>query len=306
MTEWTNIYNLPEPLARAITNDTYEHNPDPNHYAVHELINPARLTILRRRYADEVTEDVSDGLWRLMGSAVHEVINRAGTERGFQEERLRADFGDLYVTGQADLWEQIEDHAESGQARGKVTDWKITSVWSIMNTEKEEWEQQVNCYAYLYRVAGFPVTELSVHAVLRDWRPGELKQYGPSRYPVIPFAERVLPVWPQEKVHQFIKSQLKLLLSYTNTPDDKLPICSPKDRWTRDECWVIKKKGNKRAERNSKRHSEEEIKELFDTRYGQGYEIEYRPGKNVRCQDYCEVAHFCSFYQTYVKEEALG
>jgi len=297
MTQWTNNYNLPEPLARAIMDDQYEHNPDPNHYSVTELIAPIRLVMLRRRHADAVTEDVSDGLWRLLGTAVHEVISKAGVTEGFQEERLRADFGDLYVTGQADLW-------ESTPSGGKVTDWKITSVWSIMNTNKEEWVKQVNSYAYLYRVAGFPVDEQSVYAILRDWRPGELLNYGPSKYPAVPFAERKIDIWPQERTMKFIKGALERLEDHKDASDHNLPMCSPEDRWVRGEAWAVKKKGNKRAERGGVKHSEDDAVAMITDLPGgfDKFEVEYRPGKNVRCEQYCEVNQFCSFYHDCVKE----
>jgi len=49
---------------------------------------------------------------------------------------------------------------------------------------------------------------------------------------------------------------------------------------------------------------EEAIEWAADPKNGMGSKhiIEHRPGKRVRCEDWCEVAPFCSQYKEYVEQ----
>ena len=49
-------------------------------YSVTEIINPTRIVTLTRRFWDELEEDVVDRIYTVLGSAVHNVIERANNE----------------------------------------------------------------------------------------------------------------------------------------------------------------------------------------------------------------------------------
>jgi hypothetical protein len=82
---WTNKAHLPAPLVAAITNDTYDKVGD---ISITGLIQPPRIRQLTIRHADKITEDVSDGIWRLIGSIGHGILERAAPADHTAEQRV--------------------------------------------------------------------------------------------------------------------------------------------------------------------------------------------------------------------------
>lgn len=68
----TNKYGLPDTLFRAITHDTHKLAGD---ISVTTLIDSPKIRILKKMHTYE--EDVSDGLYALMGTALHHILERA-------------------------------------------------------------------------------------------------------------------------------------------------------------------------------------------------------------------------------------
>jgi hypothetical protein len=70
----TNKHNLPEPIYRALTEDNYSRgNSD---LSVTQLIDSPRIRILKHRHNDEITEDASEMLWSVLGTAVHTMFEQ--------------------------------------------------------------------------------------------------------------------------------------------------------------------------------------------------------------------------------------
>lgn len=295
--KWTNEYRLPPALAKAIQLDTYDYDDDPNHFAVHELIDPTRKTVLKRRHRDEIVMDVSQGLWLLFGSAVHEVISRVGDISGFQEKRLERYVGAARLSGKPDYWEDNRT----------LTDWKITSVWAAIKQDKKEWEAQLNCYAFLCSGHGFPVDEARIYAILRDWRNGE-RLKDPTSYPPIPFMNKPVNLWSVEKQEAYINRRLSELKLYKLRDERDLPICTEEERWTRGKKWAVMKEGRKSAVRLL--HSEDEahlyIHDNIPEKDKKKCDVVYRPGRDVRCEEYCDVNQFCSYYKKNVEPKLNG
>jgi hypothetical protein len=67
------------------------------------LILPPRIRQLEIRHSDEIVEDVSEGIWRLIGSVGHKILERADTTNHLAEERLTARVAGWTVSGKADL-----------------------------------------------------------------------------------------------------------------------------------------------------------------------------------------------------------
>jgi hypothetical protein len=295
---WTNEYNLPGPYAQWIMDDQYDHNPDPNHYSATELTQPVRMTILTRRHRDEIVKDVSKCIKMAMGTACHKGIERASSfeyEYGEIEKRHSTKFGDVTVSGQVD-WYSPTDRL--------VTDWKFTSVWAVMNQVKEEWNRQLNIYAHLLRANDRPVYQLQVGATCTDWRKGEKLQYG-DKYPPIMYMPKPIELWWPSTTNDFISAVLYKMSPLHDVADDELPVCSPSERWLRGESWAAKRNANKRASRVFKGSEGETGADAWDYIKAQdnpnSWNVEYRPGSNVRCEDYCDVCEFCSFYKENVK-----
>lgn len=278
----TNKYNLPEPIYKAVT----AHKHKQGTYSVTEILNPPRIVHLSRRHFDDMEEDVSDRIWALLGTSVHAILERGAGRNQFSEEYLSQDFpGGVTLTGTADLFD-----AETGM----LTDYKVTSVWSVIYGErKEDWEKQLNIYAWLYRLQGFPVKGIQVVAILRDWQKSKVFD---DNYPSTNVVTIPLDLWGLDEQRDYTETLIDTLESTKDLPDDALPECTARDRWAKPDTWAVIKKGNKRADRvlNAEVDAVCYAAEHYGDEYQRFCSIEFRPGKNVRCDDYCPVRKWCN------------
>ncbi len=278
---YTNKFNLPETICNAIM---YESKYEDSKYSVTNLIKPPQIYQLEKRYQNQIERDVSDGLWMLLGSSVHYILEKAKPENVLKEERLEVKIGGIRVVGKPDLY----------TANETVEDYKITSVWSFLLGEKPEWTAQLNIYAYLYEQYGFPVKKAKIHAILRDWSKTRLLQ--DENYPSCPFITAKIEVWDKDEQLSFINKRLYFHERSKISPDKELVECDPEEKWSKPTTWAVKKKGNKRATRvfDNKQDAEEMV---LDFKGNISLEIEERPGEDVRCERFCYVKPFCHQYK---------
>lgn len=280
MPQLTNKYNLPESLESALAADWYVQSGD---ISVTGLIQPPRLRQLMIRYNDQVQEDISDRIWMLLGSAVHDVLERADTTRSLQEERLSTQILGWTISGKADIWENET-----------LTDYKITSVWAGVNGPKPDWIAQCNIYKYLYEVeAGFPVKNLQIVCIYRDWSKGRAKQGGD--YPPCAAGILPVPVWDNKTIERYIIDRIQLHRQARVLSDIDLPDCTSEERWEKPTQYAVMKQGRKSAVRVLDTYEEAEA---MAEEKGKGHYVETRPGRSVRCQEYCAVQPFCNMART--------
>tara|TARA_Y100000114_G_scaffold21791_1_gene17563 strand:+ start:1664 stop:2383 length:720 start_codon:yes stop_codon:yes gene_type:complete len=234
-----------------------------------------------------MTSDVSDMIWPLFGTAVHHVLETASSDDDVTiEERLFETVNDWVLSGAI-------DHQRTDGDAIRISDYKVTSVWSVIHG-KIEWEYQLNCYAYLVEKAKkMPVKSLQVVAILRDWNRREAGRR--PDYPQAPVMTIDVPLWPKAKRRRYVSDRVALHqeAQLAFDLDAELPLCSDEDRWKRGEAWAVKKKGNKRAQRVF--DNEASAQEFIGDQ--ENLEIEHREGEYVRCNgNYCGVATFCSQY----------
>ena len=282
---YTNTSNLPQPLVSAIQFSDYDKVGD---ISVTGLIQPPRISQLTKRHNNEITEDVSEGIWRLIGSIGHKILERADTDNHLSEERLQMYSGDpdgWMVSGKADLL--APDMT--------LSDYKFTSVWAIKDA-KIEWEQQLNLYALLYRINGFSVERARIVAVLRDW--SKLKASREPEYPQVGVVVREVPLWPALLQEEFLSDRVSIHQQAEKLADDNLPLCTEEERWHKPDVWAVKKNGGKRAIPGGLHTSMESARTAIATTNAGSYEIEYRPGEDTRCLHYCALKQFCSYGKT--------
>lgn len=278
---YTNNFNIPDAIANAVMIDSYVKASD---YSATSLIRPVQMKALEDRYADEITADVSDGLWRLLGESVHYVLEK-GNKDDIAEARLHLSMPMTGITlsCKPDLY-KIEDQA--------IDDYKVTSVYAFLLGDKPEWEHQLNINRYIYELNEFPVKQLRIHAILRDWT--KSKANDPD-YPKCPFMTVQVPVWDKAFTHNFIESRIINHENAKGMSDDQLPECSPDERWARPDTWAVIKKGNKKATRVYV--TSEEAYNDFGLRPKGQFEVVQRPGANVRCDSYCNASKWCQQYK---------
>ena len=291
----TNKFNLPEPIVAYATNDQYSKGSAD--MSVTEIIAPPRVQCLRRKHWAEMEQDVSDKIWSMVGTAIHNIAESKAVDGHTSEERLFVEVDGITLSGAIDLQRQHDGGIE-------ITDYKFTSVWSVMS-DKPEWEQQQNIYAWMVeRVKGIQVSGIRICAVLRDWsrREAEYK----ADYPKSPIIVVDLPVWGFEKTDQYVKTRVELHRQAKVSADwsEELPLCSDADRWVRPTSYAVKKEGAKRALKvfEIKEEAEALAKETPKA------SVEVREGESIRCTgNYCGVAQWCSQYQAVqsIKQEQL-
>lgn len=278
----TNKMNLPQPFVDAATSN---HKYKPNRYSVTEVLGGTCEAVLKRRHAGEATEDVSDRLWAILGTAVHKVLESAqSAPEQHQEQWLCVKVGDYELSGIFDLYDE---------STGTVTDWKVTSVYTVLFGDFEKWRRQTLAYCWMLRQRGHDAHRGQIVAMLRDHNMRKArteKDYPP--HPVFTigwdFAEEDFKAiesdifaWFGEVWHQEI------------TDDDELEPCSPEARWHKPDTWAVVKNGNKRATKVL--DSEGAAEGYMDQLKEGAYHIEYREGEDTRCQSYCSVAQFCPY-----------
>jgi hypothetical protein len=272
----TNKFGLPESIVNVLKFERHKKEG----YSATELLKSPRQYWLSQRHDHEIEQDVSDRIWALFGSASHYILSKGEAPNQLIEEYLTADMNGIKLSGRIDCYE-----------KKIISDWKTTSAWTIIYKSGDERnEQQLNIYAYLVSINGFPVDAIQNICILRDW--SKMKAQTDPNYPQSIIVVKQHTLWSIEQRESFINERIAMLEANKDVSDGELPECSNDDKWHSDDIWSVKKKGAKRATKNCKSQQEAElkIKEL-----GSGYEIEFRPGENRKCKDYCECRLFCKY-----------
>ena len=207
----TNRYGAPDSIVDAIRNDPY--TKDGADFSVTELIKPPQIRRLWHAHEDEISGDVREEVWKLLGKGVHNVIEQADSE-GTKERRFHANLDGTTISGAIDL---MGDD-------GSLTDYKVTSTYSVQRGLKEDWEKQLNMYAWLIRQNGLTATKLSIVCICRDWMRSRTGKYN---YPESPVVVLSVPMWRDERQDAYIAQRVKL-----HTQEKTIP-CTPEERWAR-------------------------------------------------------------------------
>lgn len=277
----TNTQNLPEPLVRAVTYDDYDD--EGCDYTPSKLIRPPRMVALEREHADEITEDASDRLWMLLGSAGHSVLERSSHGKGIVEERAVVEiyFGTKIF--------KVGGKLDYGVSDTTLFDYKFTSLYAAKEGPKDEWVQQLNIYRWLAGHYGVHFDRLQIVAIFRDW--SKSKANREPDYPQSQVKVMDLPVWKDDVTEAFIIHRIQ---QHENARTH-LPECTADEMWEKPEVFAVKKKGAKRA---LKLFTDFERADQF---YKENYEttIEHRPAERPRCESYCRCAPFCDQWKAF-------
>jgi len=278
----TNNHNIPQTLVNVIKRGIYK--PTAN-MRVTELINAPLVKELTIKHWDEITVDVTEYLFSILGQSVHYILHEGKPDDSLGEERISGTFINGTIAGKSDLY-----HKEG------IEDWKVTSVFSFLLGVKEEWEAQLNVYKRIWELNHFPVKTLKINAILRDWMRGKAK-YDMS-YPQIPFLSYIVKPWDVEMADFYINQRFAIHKVESIE-------CTPHEKWERPTTYAVMKGGNKRATRvlDTEKEAELYIKDIKDDKVREQMSIELRKGECVKCADYCTPRDFCPYNKR--KEENL-
>jgi hypothetical protein len=280
----TNKFGLPQPLVNAVTYSDYDK--EGCDYSISDLLRPPRMAQLERLHADEITEDASDRLWMLLGSAGHTVLERSA-KKGIIEERAIVEVDGFKVGGKLDF----------GILDKTMWDYKFTSVWAANEGPKPEWEQQLNCYRYLAREYGVYFDKLVIVAIFRDWSKSKAAREPDFQQSQVKVME--VSFWPIDDVVTFISQRI----AAHEAAKTILPQCTPEETWERPATYAVHKPGAKRA---LKLCSTLGAAREFITEQGRSLDIEVRPAERPRCADYCRCAPFCDQWKQFQSTNAVN
>ena len=296
----TNKHGLPDSFLNYARSDKYSRG-DAD-ISVTQLIDAPQVLLLREKHQEETTTDVMDMIFALFGTAVHSVLETGKTPNVVKEQRLYDTVRGWKISGAIDQYEILGDDLV-------ITDYKVTSVWSVM-FDKQEWINQLNVYAYLLELhKQKPVTNIKICAILRDWNRTQARLK--PDYPQHPVAYIDIPLWSMKDRIKYVNDRVTAHQDARQMFDleDELTPCSDKERWAKEDKWAVIKKGNKKAFRvfNNKQDAENLVYDLSDKLaldvHKRNHDIEFRKGEYTRCKsNYCGVADFCQQYKETTNE----
>lgn len=297
----TNKHRLPKPVVELVSKPFYH---TPGRMGVTSLISPPGMYQLRIRHDDEMEEDAIDRMKMTSGSAMHHILEKAaeGDPSIVAEKKYTIEMDGWTIVCIGDLYEP---------ALKKLSDYKTTSVWHVIDGTPEDWIQQLNCNGYIYRKNGIIVERLEVFAILDHWSRQKAKQGG--NYPPRDCKKFIIPVWSDEQVEQYIHERIALQKTAEKLPDIELPYCTPEERWQQKTVYAVMKEGRKTSLRNLNTNAEalsyiewaiSKFKETHGTVAPPVFDIDIRPGSEVRCEEgkwdghhFCSVKQWCPFYK---------
>jgi hypothetical protein len=282
--KFTNKYNMPEMfVAYCRAKFARELPVTRTSIGVTALIDSAWKAHLTRKHNDEITVDISDLFFAFRGEFTHEAaeaVSMWNVLSGRFEKEITLGDKSIRLQGVAD---QITPY--------KITDHKTVKVAGIWYMEKDKYVEQLNLYRYLaFMVFGLPINTLQIDLYLMDWTKALA---GKNNYPDAPSMSYEVPLWTIEDTEKYILERLALHFA-----DEKdIPVCTPKERWQREDVFALTKKGNKRSAKNCA--SMEEAEKYADEKgfiVGKTHDIEVRKGVDVRCTQFCYVNTFCPYW----------
>ena len=280
----TNNLNLPETVYNAVCADDYDSGGAD--YTTSTLTDPVRIVLLTKRHWNELEDDASNRIWMMLGKAVHYINQHAGADNALVEERVFMEAAGREISGQVDIYHE-----------GVIDDYKVTSAWTaVFRSRLKEWEQKMNIYAELFRQNDWPVKQLRIIAIYRDWSAINAKR--DREYPQAAVDVLEIPLWGSEKASGFIKERVEELKAFEDAPDENLPYCTAEEMWEKPTVYAVMKGGRKSSVRNF--DNSDEANSFWAIQIpAKKFSVQVRPGQRTRCESYCQVAGFCNQFREY-------
>ena len=97
----TNQHKLPDSIVSAITEISSNYSRGKADCSVTQLIDSPKIKILSEEYHDKITEDVADRIWSVLGTSVHDLIEKTDN-KAITEKRLFAECNGWVISGALD------------------------------------------------------------------------------------------------------------------------------------------------------------------------------------------------------------
>ena len=278
----TNVMGLPEALVKAVS---IERHNEPGQLSATTLLNGMKKIQLTDRHWESLEDDVADRFNAIIGTAVHDLLQKYEGQNEFTEEQMSFELDGVTVTGKIDNYNMKD---------GIISDYKTAKVWKVMFNDYDGWYKQGMIYAWLLRKNGFEAKTCRFIAMLNDHSAAEAQR--DSSYPQKPMCVYEFSVTDEKlaEIEAFIKAKIADYNKCKDLSDDEIPPCTPKERWDKPTKYAVMKAGNKKA---SKVFETVEDANQMVSEKGSAYSVEMRPGESTRCLAYCLCKNFCNFHR---------
>lgn len=281
----TNNLNLPQPFVDVVSKQ-YQYKD--KQYSVTSILKGTCQALLERRHADEIEVDVSDMVWAIFGTAVHSILEKGQeTADQLKENYLVIDVDDYKLSGIFDLYDAKEK---------KVTDYKTGSIWKVQFDDFEDYRKQLLMYAYMLRSIGFECDKGEIVMMLKDH--SKSKATFDANYPQYPVVVKSFNFSDEnfKEIDLFIKNKFNEIRALESVRDEDLTPCTPEERWHRGDSYAVMKEGRKTAVKVCT-SQEEANNYITNNNLDKKHYVEFRQGKDSKCDEYCNVTKWCPFYQ---------
>lgn len=292
---YTNLDKLPEPIFEAIKNRPYDR--EGADISVTGLIGPPRVFQMVERMGDKLTQEASDSLYALDGSAMHEVLKWAGltlpSSDYIIEQRFFVEVMGWKVSGQMDVVHiptcTLQDYKKCSRKQAQ---------WGV----KDEWTAQLNVYRWMLKQHGITVNTLEICAIFKDWSKGQTlrdKSYPKKGFEVMP-----IEVWDLKRTEQYVHDRVSVHQEAAMLPTDKLPLCTQEEQWKRSDGFAVMVGQEKRARRvlDSRQAALNWMAENLQPNDMAKAKIEGRESEPTRCQLWCPVRFHCDFGKRWARK----
>ena len=228
MAKIVNKHGAPKPFIKFCKDDKYDAGR--SDYSATTLINEPRIVALERQHPELIVDDPSENPFKFLSSNWHELLSRYTDDGVINEERVFSEIetpkGTVTISGAMDVQEQDGENIT-------ITDYKMTSVYSLNDTDK--WEAQQNIYANLIEKEkpNVKVEKIQVYAFLRDWKISMSEKL--SSYPGTPGVVVPLDLWSFEERESYILARIKK----HQAAKEELPECSREGRWPAGKIYRV-------------------------------------------------------------------
>jgi hypothetical protein len=245
-------------------------------------LKPPTIRRLWNEHYDELVIDVADCIDMIRGSALHNILEHAAKNNHniLTEIRHETKFNGYYISGKFDVYDI---------ANKELLDYKDTTVYKVKSggTGDIDHHRQLNILKWiLHRETDIKVEKMTLFYFLKDWQKNQYLR-DQENYPERKWT--MINVEPMD-IESFISDRLQY--HFVNPPE----YCSMEERWGNDEAWAVLNQKGTRALPGGVCKTQEEAEELASRKANGG--IEYRPAEDKRCENYCSVKQFCTYWQS--------
>lgn len=226
---------LPEQVYLWILKIQGEYSKGEAEVSVTQLINPPGQRVLYNKYSNEVEVKASTLLAATIGNTIHDAIEDA-TYHGQSERRLFAEVLGWRISGGMDHYHD-----------GVLMDYKTCNVVKVIyktcpEGSVDEWERQLNCYAFILRANGIEINKLKIWAWFKDWNQWTMKAaeskgdiFEPNVRGGYPHAAQMafdINLWDEKRTEEYVHTRVKM-----HQEAEKGLIFCPKDElWEGRRC----------------------------------------------------------------------